>query len=832
MSVIFNGTEIEKLIFNGTELDTAFYQGVEVFTSAREVTYSLTNLNQVSCPTKVKNGGTLIAQISGASGFLTPETITVTMDGVELTTTTTESSYYTYDANTGTITVYNCVGAINIVATTDITYSTLWVFSGSSVTKYNGSDINLTIPYCYKAYTRNNTTYYSVSNETVTGYTNVTTIAASMFYGVTTLKSITLLTPLKTIGSEAFRGCTNLQTVTAPSGLTTINASAFYGCSSLTRAVTAGTYGNYAYYNCTALAQIGSTTSSISFSNVGDYAFYNCSKLVISGISFYKVGAYAFWNCNNITGTATESYSVSSGSSYTIGQFAFAKTNLTKFDLSKINSKAVSSWGSGCFSSNSKWDVTLNYSNTYSPIATLIHTSTSSSDGGTYKYIYGGYCGSGSGTIVSGDYVPYVEVHVFWDTWTDYWTCSNITSSGGSFSHFCLTISSSSSPGFSFYADCRNASTSTDTFKSAYANVRYYTMKEDPTSVSAKNESTYTETGSVTPTHGIAYWWYPYSYVTAQSSGCIAFDTPITLADGTTKLIQDVTYKDRILRVNHDTGEIDTSYCHWINRDETVDKYYKVTFSDGSMIKFISPHAMFSLDELRYVQITNPNEFHIGTRVPKQITENGQFKLSEVSVENIEIVFETIHFCEVVTGQFLNCFANNLLITEPFTTGFQNMYGFNEDLTYKSPIRKQYLAGEYKGYLFSEEYIRDTLRITNKDSIGFRAEEWGMLMEAGYIKEIEINEMIDEFVNSPRHKVDPFTDENGVNIWPVTNDNDIVENIDDYMMQEGSEYILPENDDANFIGWYCSADSKMYQPNDIYKVKYGTHFTAKFKQGE
>jgi len=406
-----NNTEIEKVVYNGTDLDTVYYNGVEVFTSARAVTYTLVNLIQLSCPAKVKNGGTLIAQIGGASGYLTPETVAVTMDGVALTTTSTNASYYTYDANTGTITVYNCIGAINISATSDIQYSTLWVFSGNTVTKYNGSDINVTIPYCYKTYTRNNQSYYAIANASTTGYTNVTTIGASMFYGVTTLRSVTVYTPLKYINSEAFRGCTNLQTFSAPGMLSTIYSNAFYGCSSLTSSCRASTYGDYCYYNCTSLASIGGVTSSVSFSSVGNYSFYNCSKLTCAGITFNNVGNYAFWNCQKITGTATRSGSVSSGATNTIGSFAFAKTNITYFDLNNIHAKAVSSWGSGCFSSNSKWDVKLNIGQSYSPIANLVHTSTSSGDGGTYKYIYGGYCDEGSGKIVSGDYVPYGRFH-------------------------------------------------------------------------------------------------------------------------------------------------------------------------------------------------------------------------------------------------------------------------------------------------------------------------------------------------------------------------------------------------------------------------------------
>ena len=66
-----------------------------------------------------------------------------------------------------------------------------------------------------------------------------------------------------------------------------------------------------------------------------------------------------------------------------------------------------------------------------------------------------------------------------------------------------------------------------------------------------------------------------------------------------------------------------------------------------------------------------------------------------------------------------------------------------------------------------------------------------MLMEAGYITEKDINIMIDEFVNCPRHRLETITDENGINLWPVTTDDDIVDNIDDYILKEGEEYILP-----------------------------------------
>jgi hypothetical protein len=140
------------------------------------------------------------------SGYLTPETIAVTMDGIALTTNTANSSYYSYDANLGRIMVVICTGVINITATTNLMYSTLWNFSTNSVTQYNGSANTITIPHCYKAFVRNNNTFYVISSSAVSGYTNVTRIADNMFYGITILKNITFPTALTTIGIEAFRG--------------------------------------------------------------------------------------------------------------------------------------------------------------------------------------------------------------------------------------------------------------------------------------------------------------------------------------------------------------------------------------------------------------------------------------------------------------------------------------------------------------------------------------------------------------------------------------------------------------------------------------------------
>ena len=68
------------------------------------------------------------------------------------------------------------------------------------------------------------------------------------------------------------------------------------------------------------------------------------------------------------------------------------------------------------------------------------------------------------------------------------------------------------------------------------------------------------------------------------------------------------------------------------------------------------------------------------------------------------------------------------------------------------------------------------------------------------------------------------------NLWMITTSEDSLENTSKYLKEEGSYYTLisPMNNN-NFIGWYNTADNKMYNIGDKVKVTYGMHFIAKYK---
>ena len=75
---------------------------------------------------------------------------------------------------------------------------------------YVGNESNLTLPESY-----NGESY---------------AIGEKVFYGYTSLESITIPNSVTTIGSSAFYGCSSLTSVTIPNSVTTIGKDAFYNC--------------------------------------------------------------------------------------------------------------------------------------------------------------------------------------------------------------------------------------------------------------------------------------------------------------------------------------------------------------------------------------------------------------------------------------------------------------------------------------------------------------------------------------------------------------------------------------------------------------------------
>ena len=234
---------------------------------------------------------------------------------------------------------------------------------------------------------------------------------------------------------------------------------------------------------------------------------------------------------------------------------------------------------------------------------------------------------------------------------------------------------------------------------------------------------------------------------------CLTGDTPINLADGTTKQLKDITYNDELLVLDHDTGLVSSNKAVWIHKAGIADGYRLVKFSDGTELKFIGLHAMFNADLLEYVDVQDAEKFHAGTHVIKETLVDGEYKLSTVEVVSIEYIEEEVEYYEVISAYIYNVFANGLLTSDGYTIPFQNMYEFNDDYTYKSADRQAILDGTYTGYLFTEEYLNEVLKLSFNDIPGFRGREWGRLVELGYLSEEHIAYLIAHFLNSEDQRI-------------------------------------------------------------------------------
>ena len=123
-----------------------------------------------------------------------------------------------------------------------------------------------------------------------------------IFYGKTSLSSLTIGNDVTSIENSAFSGCTGLtSSVIIPNSVTSIGNNAFYGCvymPSVTIGASVETIGDYAFYQCRSLTSINIPNK---VTTINSYAFANSDKIktvtIADGLATLSLGSSSFQGC-------------------------------------------------------------------------------------------------------------------------------------------------------------------------------------------------------------------------------------------------------------------------------------------------------------------------------------------------------------------------------------------------------------------------------------------------------------------------------------------------------------------------------------------------------
>lgn len=141
---------------------------------------------------------------------------------------------------------------------------------------------------------------------------------------------------------------------------------------------------------------------------------------------------------------------------------------------------------------------------------------------------------------------------------------------------------------------------------------------------------------------------------------CIIEGTKITLADGTTKAVEDITYDDELLVWNFYAGRFDKAKPTWIKIAEIAPRYNLVKFSNGTEVGFVGAggekgyHRIFNKEAGAFTYTGNLKETPNGTTT---FAQDETFP----TVISQEVIEKEVKFYNIITDKHYNIFANGIL---------------------------------------------------------------------------------------------------------------------------------------------------------------------------
>lgn len=151
---------------------------------------------------------------------------------------------------------------------------------------------------------------------------------------------------------------------------------------------------------------------------------------------------------------------------------------------------------------------------------------------------------------------------------------------------------------------------------------------------------------------------------------CFVEGTLITLADGSQKPVEDIEYGDKVLCYNFGKGEQTTSYIDWMIPKQTATEYWKITLSDGTILKLVGPkdgpnkdksHRLYNVTKQSFMY---PQDFE---KDDLTLKENGDL----VKVVSCDKIFEAVNFYNIASNKHINVYAERILTSNRLNNRFE-----------------------------------------------------------------------------------------------------------------------------------------------------------------
>ena len=154
--------------------------------------------------------------------------------------------------------------------------------------------------------------------------------------------------------------------------------------------------------------------------------------------------------------------------------------------------------------------------------------------------------------------------------------------------------------------------------------------------------------------HKVYSWWQ-----------CFVEGTKITLSDGSTKLVQDIQYGDKVLCYDFTNGTQTTSYIDWMIPERIATKYWEIMLSDGTILNLVGSngksHRLYNITKQRF---DYPQDFEADDLTLKEDGTTARV----VSCKQIE---KTVKFYNIASHEHINVYANGVLTSNRLNNRFK-----------------------------------------------------------------------------------------------------------------------------------------------------------------